>query len=102
MKRIPEKLKYKHPELLNEENYNAGVYTCDKCAHENILLFQRGKKLKNADQSEYYYKEGLKGFCTAPFNNDEGISRAHVWECQECFSIWWHHVSWDMIEMTIN
>jgi hypothetical protein len=104
MYKIPKKLKYKHPGSLNTENYNAGVYTCLKCVNENILLFKQGKKLKKADQNEFYYKKGLLGFCEAPFLKSILSNRiyAHVWECQECFSVWWHHVSWDSIEMSIR
>jgi hypothetical protein len=102
MNKIPKELKYEHSELLNTRNYNAGVYTCDKCFHKNILLFKQGKKLKKADQSELYYKKGLLGFCKAPIYNSGGMVYAHVWECQECFNMWWHHVSWDSIKMSIR
>lgn len=84
---IPKELRYEHSGLLNIENYNPDVYKCEKC---------------NEDQKEYYYKNGLLGFCNAPFARGVNGSYAHVWECQKCFSVWWHHVTWMQIRMSIT
>ncbi|MFA5048683.1 MAG: hypothetical protein WC516_06685 [Patescibacteria group bacterium] len=89
---IPEKYRYRGSTEINIDSYNPGVYRCKEC---------------NSNQLDHYFENpgGLCGFTMAvpwlpPEIRDDGYHErfGHVWECQECFTVQWHHIGIDFIK----